>query len=323
MASTFPSLRLRATFPAMQMIPVLRLLGSLVLPALLWAEPQPVSLDELPIQTFSEGLRPVQGGRNYGKDQLRMAGTPYQRGLGAQSVCVLSFDLGGRARRFTALVGADDDGNKDLPVTFTVLADRKVLFASGPMRIGDAPRAIDVDLTGVQHLGLLVADPVGGIGNKRTYANWANAQLVMEGAALPRHQANDGERSILTPPSPRTPRINSRRYSGRGRVILSLHDRGHRVASDEVSAADLPRGLSLDAGTGMIRGKVAERGTYRVKLTATNEAGTASQALTIRIGDAIALTPPMGWNGWNSWEQLIDREKVIASAEAMVSTGLV
>ena len=32
----------------------------------------------------------------------------------------------------------------------------------------------------------------------------------------------------------------------------------------------------------------------------------------VEIGDAIALTPPMGWNGWNSWEQLIDREKVIA-----------
>ncbi len=324
MASTFPSLRLRATVPAMQMIPVLRLLGSLALPALLWAEPRSVWLDELPIQTFSEGLRPVQAGRNYGKDQLRMAGTPYQRGLGAQSVCVLSFDLGGQARRLTAPVGADDEGNKDLPVTFTVLADRKVLFASGPMRIGDAPRAIDVDLTGVQHLGLLVTDPVGGIGNKRTYANWANAQLVMEGAALPGHQANDGERSILTPPSPRTPRINSPRVFGArpgNPFLYTIAATGLRPM--KFAAADLPRGLSLDAGTGMISGKVAERGTYRVKLTATNEAGTASQALTIRIGDTIALTPPMGWNGWNSWEQLIDREKVIASAEAMVSTGLV
>jgi alpha-galactosidase len=42
----------------------------------------------------------------------------------------------------------------------------------------------------------------------------------------------------------------------------------------------------------------------------------------IRIGDAIALTPPMGWNGWNSWARNIDRDKVMASARAMVNKGL-
>jgi alpha-galactosidase len=62
---------------------------------------------------------------------------------------------------------------------------------------------------------------------------------------------------------------------------------------------------------------------YRVKLSATNTAGTATHVLTIQIGDTIALTPPMGWNGWNAWEQQIDQGKVIASAEAMVAKGLI
>jgi len=34
------------------------------------------------------------------------------------------------------------------------------------------------------------------------------------------------------------------------------------------------------------------------------------------------LTPPIGWNGWNSWAREIDKEKVVASAKAMVSMGL-
>lgn len=306
------------------MIPVLRGLGLLVFPVLLLAEPRSVWLDDLPIQTFSEGLRPVQAGRNYGKDALRIAGTTYQRGLGAQSVCVLSFSLGGQARRFTALVGVDDDGNKDLPVTFTVLADRRILFASGPMKIGDAPKSIDVDLTGVQHLGLLVTDAVGGIANKRTYADWANARLTMEGAAMPGHQANDGEKYLLTPPAPRAPRINSPQVFG----ATPGHPFLYTIAATGVrpmtfSAAGLPPGLTLDPASGQISGRVATAGVYHATLTATNEAGAATRPLTIRIGDAIALTPPMGWNGWNSWEQLIDRDKVMASAEAMVSTGLI
>lgn len=308
----------------MRSILILRLVCLLIFAATAWAQPRTLWLDDLAIQTFSEGLRPVQAKTNYGKDKIQIAGTAYQRGLGAQSVCVLSFYLNKQARRLTALVGADDQGNKDIPVAFTVLADRKVLFASGPMRIGDAPKLVDVDLTGVQHLGLLVTDPVGGIGNKRTYANWAKAQLVMEGDALPGHQANDGEKYILTPPSPRMPRINSPKVFGAtpgNPFLYTIAAAGVRPM--KFAATDLPPGLSLDANTGIISGRVAARGTYRGTLSAANEAGTATQSLTIKIGDVIALTPPMGWNGWNSWEQLIDREKVIASAEAMVATGLI
>ncbi len=308
----------------MRKIPISLAVWFLALAGAGWAQPGELWLDDLPIQTFSEGLRPVSAKTNYSHDQIQMGGTAYARGVGVQSVCVLSFDLKRNARRFTALVGADDLGNKEIPVTFTVLGDKKVLFNSGEMRVGDPAKAIDVDLTGVQHLGLLVTDKVGGIRNKRTYADWANAQLVMVGDARPGHQPNAGEKYILTPPPARTPRINSPKVFGAtpgNPFLYTIAATGVRPM--KFAAADLPKGLSLDAATGIITGRVAERGTYRAKLSATNEAGTATQTLTIRIGDTIALTPPMGWNGWNSWEQLIDREKVIASAEAMVATGLI
>lgn len=298
-------------------------LGLVLLAGAVRAQPRPLWLDDLPIQTFSEGLRPVAAKTNYSKDKIQIAGAVYARGIGAQSVCVLSFELGRKARRFTALVGADDLGNKELPLTFTVIADKQVRFDSGEMHVGDPAKAIDVDLTGVQRLGLLITDRVGGIRNKRTYGDWANAQLVMEGEARPGHPRNDGEKFILTPPPARAPRINSPKVFGAtpgNPFLYTVAAAGERPMT--FAARDLPAGLSLDAASGIIRGRVRDRGTYHAKLSATNAAGTATQVLTIRIGDAIALTPPMGWNGWNSWEQEIDQAKVIASAEAMVTTGL-
>jgi len=36
----------------------------------------------------------------------------------------------------------------------------------------------------------------------------------------------------------------------------------------------------------------------------------------------LAMTPPMGWNSWNAFEKEIDEKKIMAIADAMVSTGM-
>ncbi|QDK80610.1 alpha-galactosidase [Spirosoma sp. KCTC 42546] len=283
----------------------------------------PVWLDDLPIQTFSEGIRPVQAKSNYSHDTLRINGVTYSRGLGAQSPCVLAFALTKQAKRFSALIGVDDLGNKDIPLTFYVLGDGKVLFESKAMRIGDAPVPINVDLTGISQLGLLVTDKVGGIANKKTYCNWINAQVDMIGNGLPEHVQNPDKPYSLTPPSSLKPRINSAKVVGatpNNPFLYTIAATGQRPMT--FSAKGLPKGLLLGKKTGILTGKIAERGTYTTTLTAKNAVGEATKQLTIKIGDAIALTPPIGWNGWNAWEANIDREKVIASADAMVKTGL-
>ncbi|WP_428662300.1 NPCBM/NEW2 domain-containing protein [Runella sp.] len=282
-----------------------------------------VWLDDLVIQTYSEGIRPVQVKRNYSNDTLRINGTKYDRGLGAQSPCVLAFDLDRKATRFSALIAADDLGNKDIALTFYVMGDGKVLFESKEMKIGDAPVPVNVDLTGIKQFGLLVTDKVGGIGNKRTYCNWVNAQVEMIGNALPEHVQHLGEKYSLTPPPAKKPRINSPKLFGatpNNPFLYTIAATGQKPVS--FSAQDLPKGLALDGKTGIITGKVSEKGTYITILKAKNALGEATKKLTIKIGDTIALTPPIGWNGWNSWEAHIDREKVIASADAMVKTGL-
>ena len=89
------------------------------------------------------------------------------------------------------------------------------------------------------------------------------------------------------------------------------------------SVGKLPRGLSVDAVTGHITGSLARPGEYKVVLRAENAKGTNEKKFRIVVGEKIALTPPMGWNSWNCWAGAVDQEKVLRSARALVSSGLI
>jgi hypothetical protein len=127
----------------------------------------------------------------------------------------------------------------------------------------------------------------------------------------------------LTPPEAATPRINGARVVGvrpgspflfripaTGRAPLTFAARG------------LPPGLGLDAATGIISGSVAQPGDHTVTLIVTNRLGRATGKLTIRVGDALALTPPMGWNSGNAYGLSVDETKVRASADVLLQSGL-
>ncbi|MCP1382393.1 NPCBM/NEW2 domain-containing protein [Runella salmonicolor] len=282
---------------------------------------QAIWLDDLPIKSFSEGIPAVLPKTTAAGDSMLIKGRYFKHGVGVNATSILAFFLEGKAIEFSALVGVDDKGNKDLPHTFYVIADRKILFDSGEMRLGDAPKPVKVKLEGVQRLGLLVK--VNDEGRTKVYSNWADAQLVMLDNYLPKNIPNTDERYILTPPTSKFPKINSAKVFGatpNNPFLYTIAATGDRPMS--FSAKGLPKGLSLDHKTGIITGKVAQRGTYLVTLKAKNALGEATKELKIKIGDTIALTPPIGWNGWNSWARNIDQQKVIASADAMVKMGL-
>jgi len=282
-----------------------------------------VWLDDLKLVSFSDGIRPVKLKVSYLEDTIRIGGTSYKRGVGAITNSIFAFDLKGNARCFVAEVGADDKANTDIPQKFFVLGDRKVLFESGPMKVGDPARKINLNLKGIKRLGLLVTDDTGGQNNKRTYCNWADARLEMIPDSLPRPIPNSEEKYILTPPPPREPRINSPSIFGAtpgNPFLYTIAVTGERPM--QFSANNLPTGLSLDTKSGFITGKVAKRGNYYTVIKAKNTFGEVSKLLKIKIGDTISLTPPIGWNGWNSWGGKLDREKVLASAEAMIAKGL-
>ena len=277
--------------------------------------------DELTIKSFSQGIPSIAGKTNAAGDSMRIQKKVYRRGIGVQSLSVLTFLLDQKATDFHAMIAPDDAANPENRYSFLVLADRKVLFESGEMAVGDLPKQVDVDLRGVKRLGLLVQ--VKNHNLLRSMANWADAYFTMVGNAKPTQIPNDGERYILTPKANDFPRINSPTVFGARPGNPFFYAIAATGAGKLLyTCRNLPLGLQLDTQTGIITGTVKKPGTYLVGLEVKNLKGLAKKELRIEIGDKISLTPPIGWNGWNSWSRSIDQEKVIASTDAMVTKGL-
>lgn len=128
---------------------------------------------------------------------------------------------------------------------------------------------------------------------------------------------------ILTPPAPDEARINGPKIFGAhpgSPIMYTIPASGKRPMT--FGAEGLPAGLSVDPGTGIITGKVYRAGDYPVTLKAENGLGSDTKAFTIRIGNTIALTSPMGWNSWNVWGLSVDDAKVRNAADMMKKSGL-
>lgn len=284
---------------------------------------QTVWFDDLPLDTYSQGIRPVKAKTNYKSETISIGGVSYERGVGGITPCVFAISLNGNALRFTAEVGVEDSANTEIPMKFYVVGDRKILFESGEMRVGEPAKKIDINLEGIQRLGLLVIDDIGGLANKRTYCNWANVKFEMRADSLPKQIPNSDEKYILTPEPGQEPRINCATVFGAtpgNPFLFTIAATGKRPM--QFSAENLPAGLVVDSQTGIISGTVKTRGVYLSTVNAKNEFGESSKELKIKIGDTIALTPPIGWNGWNALAGNLNKENVMASARGMVTSGL-
>jgi alpha-galactosidase len=129
---------------------------------------------------------------------------------------------------------------------------------------------------------------------------------------------------ILTPPPSKLPRINGAKVFGvrpNSPVLYKIAASGEKPMKYEVTG--LPNGLALNNETGIITGKLSKRGDYQMQVKVTNGLGKAERVLTIKVGDKIALTPPMGWNSWNCWGRDVSKAKVLSLAQAMIDKGLI
>ena len=107
---------------------------------------------------------------------LTVAGTHYPAGLGAFGAMRLVIHLASRCTGLTAQVALDDAGGPEGSVTFSVVADGKILFDSGTMTIDSPSQDVQVNLTGKRELTLVVTpagDSVSG-----DFANWLNPVLI-------------------------------------------------------------------------------------------------------------------------------------------------
>ena len=83
------------------------------------------------------------------------------------------------------------------------------------------------------------------------------------------------------------------------------------------AATGLPDGLLIAASSGTISGTTPAAGSYPINLTVTNSSGSATGTLTLTSGSTLALTPPMGWNSYDSFIAAVTEADVLAAAQAM------
>ncbi|WP_319268604.1 putative Ig domain-containing protein [uncultured Draconibacterium sp.] len=139
--------------------------------------------------------------------------------------------------------------------------------------------------------------------------------------------AENSKYYILTPPAKAQPQINGASVFGvrpGSPFIYTIPATGSRPM--EFSVKHLPEGLTVDSQTGRISGKIKDttEKDYTVKLMAKNEKGKDTKEFTIKVGQTICLTPPLGWNSFNCWARRdVTQERVLESARAMVDKGLI
>jgi len=118
---------------------------------------------------------PFRTDRNVSGGFLRAGGRLYLKGLGMHSLSRLTYPIDPNSRRFQAEL-AIDDWAAGGSVQFRVFVDGRPVYASGPIRGGDVPKAIDVDVVGAERLDLVV--DFGERADQLDRADWLDARLV-------------------------------------------------------------------------------------------------------------------------------------------------
>jgi hypothetical protein len=93
--------------------------------------------------------------RNFESNPLQLAGTEYSKGLAIRSRTEVVYRLPGSFTRFKAVAGIDDSVRPQGNVRLVIRGDNNVLLDL-PIAGTDAPKPIDLDLSGVRKLSILV-----------------------------------------------------------------------------------------------------------------------------------------------------------------------
>ncbi|MCX6224509.1 MAG: glycoside hydrolase family 27 protein, partial [Bacteroidia bacterium] len=129
---------------------------------------------------------------------------------------------------------------------------------------------------------------------------------------------------ILTPKPGPKPRINGTKIFGvrpGSPFLFKIPATGNKPMKYEV--LNLPFGLTVNPDTGVISGSIHVAGEYLTTFRVSNTLGTAERTFKIVCGNTLGLTPQMGWNSWYVWENHVTDNIMRASADAMVTTGMI
>ena len=266
---------------------------------------------------------------------LTLSGKTYARGFGTHPESAVVFAANGKVASFDALVGIDDDAAKagsgksygKPAANFLVWADGKVVWTSGDIRLGQKPVAVHADLRGAKEIILETRGGRAWTAWDAANGDWADARFTL-GAGAELELVDDpdafAQLGILTPAEKPEPQFNGADIWGvrpGHPVIFRIPVSGVRPM--KFTATGLPGGVTLDAAKGILGGVApAKAGDYDITVTAENAKGRATRVIRLAVGDKIALTPPMGWNSWNTLCYRLTADKAMAAAKAMQESGL-
>ena len=149
----------------------------------LLATPAPAANNLLPRVPLGD-LTPVEAEQSWGSltvdrsvwgKPLRIGQRQFEHGLGTHANSRIVYELEGPSERYEAWVGLDAamHGYKEGSIVFRVLADGRVAFDSGVMRVDTPAKHVNVPLIGIKELALVVTDAGDGI--NCDHADWADA----------------------------------------------------------------------------------------------------------------------------------------------------
>ena len=263
---------------------------------------------------------------------LTLGGQVRARGFGAHPESAVAFRANGKVTAFDALVGVDADSKAANPygrhsaVVFRIWSDRRIVWESKKILDDDAPVPVHVDLAGAREIVLETVGAATWYDFTSMNGDWAEARFTCARGAeleLVDDPALFAQLGVLTPAERPEPRINGADIWGvrpGHPVIFRVATSGERPM--RFTATGLPEGVTLD-GRGVLRGTApGTPGDYDISVTAENAKGKAVRVIRLAVGETIALTPPMGWNSWNTCCHRLTQEKAMAAARAMEEAGL-
>lgn len=133
------------------------------------------------VEPFNDLAWPWQANRTVKSRPLRLTTSggvsTFDTGLGTHPRTTLTYALGGKYRRFTALVGLDAETGQRGTAKARLLLDGKEQAVPGLATLAAAgPVAVSVDLAGAKELTLVVDFGPGG--DVQADVNWADAKLI-------------------------------------------------------------------------------------------------------------------------------------------------
>jgi hypothetical protein len=129
-------------------------------------------------EPFNGVAWPWVADRSVRGNPLRLGGQIFDKGLGTHPRTTLTYDLGGKYRRFEAVVGLDSATGRRGATEVRVLVDGKAIpFDGSPsLAVGTAPRSISINVAGAKQLTLVVDFGPGG--DVQDDVDWGDARLI-------------------------------------------------------------------------------------------------------------------------------------------------